>query len=254
MTVPATSTVLTFAATSGTQAFTSNSVSLDQPITVDGSGGTLELQDAFVTGATRTITLTNGTLDANNQNITMGSFALGSGTKTLTMGSGTWTIQGASWDASTNGAGLTVNPETSTIDMTSGSAHTFDGGGQTYYNLNVGGAGDLTIVGDNTFNEISDSVDGSTVYFTAGSTTTTTAFTVDGGVGDLILLRSTTPGSVWFLVQNAGAVGVTYVDIQDSDASGGATFQCINGVNSGNNTGWQFIDSGGSSGNFFIFF
>ena len=254
MTVPATSTVLTFAATSGTQQLTTNSVALDQPITVDGAGGTLELQDALVTGATRAITLTNGTLDANNQNITMGEFALGSGTKTLTMGSGTWTIQGASWDADTNSAGLTINPDTSVISMTSASAHTFAGGSQTYYNLNVGGTGDLTIEGDNTFNEISDSVDGSTVYFTAGSTTITNAFTVDGASGNLILLRSTTPGSVWFLEQSTGAVSVAYVDIQDSDASGGATFQCINGVNSGNNTGWQFIDSGGSGGNFFIFF
>lgn len=171
------------------------------------------------------------------------------------MGASTWTITGAgtAWNLSDT-TNLTLNTDTSTISMTGSSPHTFEGGSQTYYNLNVGGTGDLTIVGNNTFNEISDSVDGSTVYFTAGSTTTTDAFTVDGGVGDLILLRSTTPGSVWFLEQSTGSVGITYVDIQDSDASGGATFQCINGVNSGNNTGWQFIDSGGSGGNFFIFF
>jgi hypothetical protein len=171
------------------------------------------------------------------------------------MGSGTWAITGAgsAWDLTTT-TNLTLNENTSTINLTSSSAKTFAGGDQNYYNLNLGGTGDLTIQGSNVFNEISDSIDGSTVYFTAGTTTTTSFFTVDGASGNLILLRSTTPGSIWNLVQSSGSVGITYVDIQDSNASGGATFQCINGVNSGNNTGWTFVNSGFSSGNFLIFF
>jgi len=249
-------TSTTFAATSGTQQITTNGVTIDRPLTINAPGATVQLQDALTMGSTRTLTLTAGTFDSDGYALSTGLFD-GSGTtaRTLSMGASTWTITGAgtAWNLSDT-TNLTLNTDTSTISMTGSSPHTFQGGSQTYYNLNVGGAGDLTIVGDNTFNEISDSVDGSTVYFTAGSTTTTTAFTVDGGVGDLILLRSTTPGSVWFLEQSSGSVGITYVDIQDSDASGGATFQCINGVNSGNNTGWQFIDSGGSGGNFFIFF
>jgi hypothetical protein len=249
-------TSTTFAATSGTQQITTNGVTIDRPLTINAPGATVQLQDALTMGSTRTLTLTAGTFDSDGYALSTGLFD-GSGTtaRTLSMGASTWTITGAgtAWNLSDT-TNLTLNTDTSTISMTGSSPHTFEGGSQTYYNLNVGGAGDLTIVGDNTFNEISDSVDGSTVYFTAGSITTTTAFTVDGGVGDLILLRSTTPGSVWFLEQSSGSVGITYVDIQDSDASGGATFQCINGVNSGNNTGWQFIDSGGSGGNFFIFF
>lgn len=246
----------TFAATSGTQEITSAGVTFDVSMAVNAPGATVQLQDALTMGSTRTLTLTAGTFDSDGYALSTGLFD-GSGTtaRTLSMGASTWTITGAgtAWNLSDT-TSLTLNTDTSTISMTGSSPHTFAGGSQTYYNLNVGGTGDLTIVGDNTFNEISDSVNGSTVYFTAGSTTTTTAFTVDGGVGDLILLRSTTPGSVWFLEQSSGSVGITYVDIQDSDASGGATFQCINGVNSGNNTGWQFIDSGGSGGNFFIFF
>jgi hypothetical protein len=246
----------TFAATSGTQEITTAGVTFDVSMAVNAPGATVQLQDALTMGSTRTLTLTAGTFDSDGYALSTGLFD-GSGTtaRTLSMGASTWTITGAgtAWNLSDT-TNLTLNTDTSTISMTGSSPHTFQGGSQTYYNLNVGGTGDLTIVGDNTFNEISDSVDGSTVYFTAGSTTTTTAFTVDGGVGDLILLRSTTPGSVWFLEQSTGSVGITYVDIQDSDASGGATFQCINGVNSGNNTGWQFIDSGGSGGNFFIFF
>jgi len=246
----------TFAATSGTQELTTAGVTFDVSMAVNAPGATVQLQDALTMGSTRTLTLTAGTFDSDGYALSTGLFD-GSGTtaRTLSMGASTWTITGAgtAWNLSDT-TNLTLNTDTSTISMTGSSPHTFEGGSQTYYNLNVGGTGDLTIVGDNTFNEISDSVNGSTVYFTAGSTTTTTAFTVDGGVGDLILLRSTTPGSVWFLEQSSGSVGITYVDIQDSDASGGATFQCINGVNSGNNTGWQFIDSGGSGGNFFIFF
>jgi hypothetical protein len=247
---------ISFGSTSGTQQITTNGNTLDCPITANAPGATVQLQDALTMGSTRTLTLTAGTLDVNNKNVTTGLFN-GSGTtaRTLTMGSGTWAITGAgsAWDLTTT-TNLTLNENTSTINLTSSSAKTFAGGDQNYYNLNLGGTGDLTIQGSNVFNEISDSIDGSTVYFTAGTTTTTSFFTVDGASGNLILLRSTTPGSIWNLVQSSGSVGITYVDIQDSNASGGATFQCINGVNSGNNTGWTFVNSGFSSGNFLIFF
>ena len=91
------SSAITFKATSGIKTITSNGVQVNQTITLDGVGGTWQLADALnMGGATaRTITLTNGTFNANNFNVTCGSFSSSnSNVRTLTMGSGTWTLTG----------------------------------------------------------------------------------------------------------------------------------------------------------------
>ena len=59
----------------GTTLITTNGKTLDFPVTFDGVGGTFQLQDAMTVGSTRTITLTNGTLDMNNKNLTCGFFS-----------------------------------------------------------------------------------------------------------------------------------------------------------------------------------
>ena len=60
--------------TSGTQLFTSNGVTLNAPITFLGTGGSYMLADALTVGSTRTVTLTSGTLNLNNNNLTCGLF------------------------------------------------------------------------------------------------------------------------------------------------------------------------------------
>lgn len=67
--------IWTFAATSGTKTITSNGKTLDFPITFDGSGGTWRLVDNLTIGATRTTTLTLGTLDLNGKNLSTGIFS-----------------------------------------------------------------------------------------------------------------------------------------------------------------------------------
>jgi hypothetical protein len=90
MTTPNSSpNVLTFGATSGTQQITTNGKTLDVPITFDGVGGTFQLQDAATVGSTRIVTLTNGTLDLNNNNLTCGAFtSSNSNVRTLAFGTG----------------------------------------------------------------------------------------------------------------------------------------------------------------------
>ena len=65
---------VTFAATSGTKTIKTSGLVIDSPITFSGVGGTWQLQDALTSGATRTTTLTNGTLDLNNFTLTTGFF------------------------------------------------------------------------------------------------------------------------------------------------------------------------------------
>ena len=70
-----------FGATSGTQILTFNGKTFDGGVTMDGTGGTRQLADALVMGATRTLTLNNGTFDGNNKTISgAGAFSNGIGT------------------------------------------------------------------------------------------------------------------------------------------------------------------------------
>ena len=78
----------TFAATSGTKTINTSGVTFDNPFTFNGVGGTWQLQDALTSGATRTCTLTNGTLDLNGYTATFSAFSSSnSNTRTLAFGS-----------------------------------------------------------------------------------------------------------------------------------------------------------------------
>jgi hypothetical protein len=63
----------TFAATSGTKTIATNNFIIDFPLTFNGVGGTWQLQDALSIGiaTSRTVTLTNGTLDLNSYTMTI---------------------------------------------------------------------------------------------------------------------------------------------------------------------------------------
>jgi hypothetical protein len=85
----------TFNATSGTQQITTNGKTLDNPITQNGVGATVQLQDNLTMGSTRTYTLTNGTLDLNNQTLSAGIFnSTNSNTRSIAFGTGNITVTG----------------------------------------------------------------------------------------------------------------------------------------------------------------
>jgi hypothetical protein len=217
---------------------------------VNGAGITVDLFGPLT--LVGTLTLTEGALNLNNISISTGAFSSSnSNTRTLDMGSGTWTITGSgasAWNTATV-TGLTLNPSTSTISMTSASAKTFAGGGSTYYNLNQGGAGALTISGSNTFNNIANTVQPNTVTFTAGTTQTVSTFGLSGTAGNLITINSSSAGTQATLSKASGTVNAQYLAIQDSNATGGATWNALFSTNLGNNTGWIF-----PGGNMFLMF
>jgi hypothetical protein len=95
MTVSAGGNAFTFSATSGTSTITSNGKTMDFPVTFVGVGGTFQLQDAMTVGATRTTTLTNGTLNLNNLTLTTGVFSSSNAnTRTLAFGTGKIVLTG----------------------------------------------------------------------------------------------------------------------------------------------------------------
>jgi hypothetical protein len=208
---------------------------------------TIRLVDNFSTDVLATTALSAATLDLNNQTLTTGLFsASGSTARTIAFGTGniTCTSTGNAWNVATAIA-FTVTG-TGTISMTAATAKTFVGGSFSYSNvtLNQGGAGTLTITGANTFSNITNTnATASQITFPASTTTTVNAFTLSGSSGNLVSIRSSTPGTQFTLSDASGTVSVSFLDIQDSNATGGATWQSFisNGnVNSGNNLGWNF--------------
>lgn len=244
MTLSAATAVLVLASTNASaRTIACNGKTLDFPVTINGAGGTFNFADSFSLGTTRALTLTNGTLNGNNQAVSIGTFALGAGTKTLTLGSGTWTVAGTSWNANTNVANLTVSASTGIINMTSASAKTFAGGAKTWPTLNQGGSGALTIQQSNTFANITNTVQPATITFTANTTTTVSAFGASGISGNLVTLNSSTAGTRATLSDPSGVISVSFCSIKDLSATGGAVWASYvsNGnVDAGNNAGWDF--------------
>lgn len=214
--------------------------------------GSITLVDSFSSSSSITRS-SSGTLVANSS-VTVSSATLNGNTD---LGSGTWYITGSgtSWNV---GAAVTITPGTSTIIMSSSSTKTFSGSGKTYYNLDQGGAGTLTITGSNSFNDMTASFAPSTVTITSGTTQTVSNFTMSGTSGNQVTLNSSTPGSPATLSKASGTVSVSYMTITDSTATGGATWQSYfsNGnTDGGGNSGWDFgAMVAAAIGAFFAFF
>jgi hypothetical protein len=216
--------------------------------TIDGSGITVSLADAIALGSGNTLTLIRGTFDASNFNVTCGFFnSDNSNTRTLNMGSGVWAIW-ASWLTGVT-VGLTFNPGTSTISFVGFGGKTFFGGGLTYYNINQATNTELIISGSNTFNNITNTFQPTTIRFAAGTTQTVSNFGLSGTFANLVTIESSITGSQFNLSKSSGAVNVQCLRIKDSNATGGATWNAVASQDLGNNAGWLF-----SGGNTFLTF
>lgn len=248
----------TFAATSGTKTITTGGETLDFPITIDSPGATLTLGDALTMGATRRMTINQGTLNSNNYTLTMGEFySIGSSVRGITFGSSTWVIlaSGNCFDTNTH-VNLTLSRGTGRIMFTSASAATMLAGtGLVWPILDLGGPGGVVIQGSgNTFADIQRSYAGSTsLFMPASGTTYVDDFTYEGlSAGARSTLTST---SVSTISKSSGIIDVDYLAINNSTATGGATWYAgANSLNNGNNTGWIFTAAPSNSGNMLMLF
>lgn len=255
MTATAGTSAWTFAATSGTQTITSNGITIDWPVTINGVGTTVAPAANTTIGSTRLLTLTNGTLNLAGFTLSAGTFATASGTKNITWNGGTLTVVGSGATAFNNAQPTnfttTAGSGAGTINMSSASDKTFVGGGSTFNaKLNQGGAGILSITGANTFTGLSNTTQPASILFTAATTTTfsdASAWALAGTSGNLITLGSITAAS-HTLSCASGTVDVDFCTISRSTAQGGATWlaSTTNGnVDDGNNSGWNFSALGG---------
>ena len=229
--------------------FTTAGKTFTVAVTVQMFGGTLTMQDAFSSSAG--MTLSNGTLNANNFNVTATTFtSSNSNTRTLTMGSGTWTVTGTgsqTWNIAT-ATNLTLNADTSTIAITntSASSKSFAGGGKIYHNLSItgGGSGAVGITGANTFASLT--VAGGTKSITFPSSNVN-IITASSGLGNGTNIITFTPNGGPLLPATisspSGNFCWDYVSLTSIPSTGGATFYAgANSTDGGGNTGWSFTN------------
>jgi len=263
---------LTFAGRT-TQQITSAGKSFTQRVTVTSPSGSVTLQDAFTTtyaAAAAGLGLTAGTFDAATYNVTITGASTASFDSTVTtlartvaIGSGTWTISGTSgWSvAATN---LTVTG-TGTISLTSASTKAFNGGGISYsgITLDQGGAGTLTITGNNTFKNITNSYSATgatTIALGATTQTLTNPWTATGAATRVLTVSGTSAASPGMLIfSGAGtAANVDYLNISNVRAYDlvNEWYAGPNSTNSGS-LGWYYSIAPATVtyyGNFFVFF
>ncbi|MCB9230048.1 MAG: T9SS type A sorting domain-containing protein [Bacteroidia bacterium] len=222
--------------------------------------GTYTLMDTVKAG---TVNLENGTLNTNDQYLDlMNFFSWTNFTRTLNLGNSTVKVRSGSVQIGSNA--FTLIPGTSTFDLHSAQ---FDGGGMTYYDLHLhaptGSWGD--IYAQNTFhNLISDChkmrmYDSQTVtdtfelVFTGGTLSISSGKTLDIG-GELIINGSCTgnktlqclnPSGLATVSKAGGTVNLNFVNLENVQAVGGATFNANASIPVGVTTGWNISQNGG---------
>jgi hypothetical protein len=254
----------------GSQTITSAGATFTQGFIIDTPNGSVTLQDAFGTSLSNSFLITNGTFDAATFNVTLSGSSSAvsssnSNTRTIAVGSGTWTLAGSgtAWNAVTP-TNLTVTG-TGTISLTSASAKTFAGGGISYsgITLNQGGAGTLTITGNNTFANISNtySATGATTIAMGTTTQTVGNFTASGEAGRVLTVTGTSATSPATLVFTGSGQATTpttdYLTITGVRAySLDTTWYAGNNSTNNGSLGWYFVAAvvvAGYLGNFFAF-
>lgn len=220
--------------------------------TVATIGGSVALQDAFTLNST--LNITHGTFTANGYNISISGGVSSSVTtlRTINVGGATWTFT-SDWSASTS-ANLTVTG-TGTINMTGASAKTFNGGGISYsgITLNQGGAGALTITGNNTFANLTNTYKATGATSIALGTTTQRvgAFGASGEAGRVLTVTGTSATSPATLIftgsGQATTAGTDYLTVTGVRAYSLDTtwYAGDNSTNNGS-LGWYFV--AGASG------
>jgi len=267
MTLTAGTNTTTFASTNATvRTITTNSNTLDFPITFNGVGGSWRLQDALTVGTNRAITLTRGSFDTNTKSLTCGTFSYNNtNTKTLTLGTSTVTITGGTSTSGFIGSstGTTYDVANSTIVFTTTGSVVFAGGssglsGTLFGTITMSGSGGTLYLGTSTSNTtvgscttLNNTVSPCTITNSCTTAFTVTNFNVNGTAGNLVVLNSNTPATARTITKASGTTNVDYLNIQDSTATGG-TWNAYGSTNSGNNTGWNFLTR--NNGNFLMFF
>ena len=256
ITIPSNSLMTHTGSSSATITFDVNNninigIPLNRNITILGQ---TKLLSALTLGPTYgTVTLSDGvnyisgTLDLNGQTLTCVKFAaayqanlyFNGGILNCTSSTST-AFNSNDWTVFTD-----IGTKTGTITMSGSGAKSFLGGFTTYYcTLINSGAGALTILGSNTFNDLKATYLPSTIIIDWGIILTLlNGFSLSGTAGNLVTLKSNLATNPTYLKKASGVISTSYLSIKDIDAGGGAAWYAPpsqGNVDAGGNIGWSF--------------
>ena len=227
---------------------------------IDVQGGSISQSSDLIAGnsGVNYISFRSGIWITNDYAVTCSRFSSNTTTysRSLWMGASVFTTtcstSGQSfWNV--DGTNLSINSGTSTIIITTASvvSNTFYGGGETYYNLKIQGAGAYTVTFNdaNTFNDIiiyRSNYPSSPLAAAAKTITGNYKQTVQHLYSPLYGTTMTTIGTTDFS-KSTGLVALDYLAFSGGNntsvASGGATFLAGTHSTGSPQTGWSFTDS-----------
>jgi hypothetical protein len=246
-----------FEATTSGHTITMSGKTFNQYIYFNGIGGAWTFQDNF--NSNSWVHLVKGTLNTNNNNVNIGAFYASSNNPfTLNLGSSLVTISGSTWAWWVNNSGFVLNAGTSTVRLTStGSPDIRYANNLTFNNVeftaagttasiisstgssfnNISFAGNGVINGSHTIGTLNLSV-GKNYQLQSGATQNITNLTAPGTCAENISIKSTTAGAQATIQKTSGAVNLSFLQLKDIRAIGGASFNANNSIDLGNNSGW----------------
>lgn len=231
------------------------------PLIINKTAGTkVTLLSNLTITDSYSFTLTQGELDLGSYTLTTTLFSSSnSNVRKLIFGTGVIVCQGTGTTWSTGTAtNLTItNQATGRIKFTNASAKSLSGGGASLPTIDLAGAGLLTVSGSNNFYDLVNTVSPAGISFPQSTTTTFDNFNLRGTAGNLIIVKSTNPLFRADLSKSSGIVDCDYLTINDTDATGGATWYAgSNSVDGTDNSGWIFTAAPAAvvGGNFFMMF
>jgi hypothetical protein len=233
----------------GAQTITSAGKTFPQDLDFNLVSGSVTLLDSLSTSST--LTLVSGTFNASTFNVSLtstsnaaGFIASGTSNRTLGVGSGTWTIASGTTAWNITATGTVTVTGSATINLTSASAKTFVGNTLNYsgITLNQAGAGALSISGNNTFGNITNTygATGATTINFANTITTVSQFTAAGTAGNILTIRGTSAAAPATII-TAGAIDSNYLAVNNVKAYATAsTWYAGPNSTNGGTLGWIF--------------
>ena len=217
------------------------------------NSGTIKLLRNFTTQHAANFSTSHykGTVDLNGFQMSVGYYTNvagtgGTNTQVLAFGTGGTMLIRASQSSAfiTNLANATWSyTGTGTIRGNTAAFTITNISDQSFPKIGLNGTATVTIANSCTIADVVVVTAGvaCTLNLTSGITVTATNFTLTGSAGFLASIKASTPGSAATLSKASGVVSCNYLSIQDSIATGGATWYAgANSTSVSNNTGWIF--------------
>jgi hypothetical protein len=243
MTVVASSNIMTFGATSGTNVITTNTKTMP-PMAINGVGGTFNLGSALTSSGA--IQVLAGTFDTTASNYAITCTSLNSSVATnaraISLNGSTVTVSGTA-GVTLNEVNLTFNGGTSQLTLSNITSTVLSFiGTTTFYNVSfTGGAPLVTISGTNTYNNLTFAngpLVPSVVTITGNQTIGGTLSNTSANITTRLQLQSSISGTK--ITISASVESLNNVDFKDINAAGTVPFTGTSFGNLGNNTNITF--------------